>query len=304
MTAKMAAKITIATAPCSWGVWYADGRPSGTAWKVFLDGAAQAGYKALELGPDGYLPKDNKELSSELLSRNMTVCAGTAGLKLDQYRNFGELKAQIENLCSRIADLDVRYLVAMDESDVGDYSEKKALLDAGAWRKFFSMIKEMRQWTKDCWNIETVFHPHVKTLIETEKEILNMLDFCDIKLCFDTGHHAYANGGYGYGDSSALDFIKKHSSRIAYFHFKNIDGAVRKKVQDEKLPPDEAFELDVMCELDRGIIDFTKLKLILDEIQYEGIGVIEMDMPNAPADAAFGAAKRNLTFLRNIGMIP
>lgn len=47
--------VKIATAPCSWGVWYADGTPSGTPYKVFLDQAAEAGYKALELGPDGYL---------------------------------------------------------------------------------------------------------------------------------------------------------------------------------------------------------------------------------------------------------
>ncbi|MCL2128905.1 MAG: sugar phosphate isomerase/epimerase [Treponema sp.] len=294
----MAAKITIATAPCSWGVWYADGRPSGTAWQVFLDGAFKAGYKSLELGPDGYLPKDNKELTAELLSRNMSVCAGTACVKLDQCRSFEELKMQIEGLCSRIAALNVQYLVAMDESDVGDYSEKKASFDANTWRTYFTMIKDMRHWTKDCWNIETVFHPHIKTLIETEEEILNLLDFCDIQLCFDTGHHVYVNG-----DSSAIDFIKKYSSRIAYYHFKNVDAVIRKKVRDENLSSDAAFGLDVMCGLDKGIIDFSELKQILDEKQFEGIGVIEMDMPNAQADAAFEAAKQNLNFLRHIGMI-
>ena len=299
----MPAEITIATAPCSWGVWYADGRPSGTAWRVFLDGAARAGYKALELGPDGYLPKDNRELAAELSSRSMSVCAGTAGLKLDRCRSFGELSAQIESLCLRIADLGVRYLVVMDESDVGDYSEKKALLDVNAWRAYFSMIKEMHLWTLDRWDIETVFHPHVKTLVETEEEIINLLDFCDIRLCFDTGHHAYVNGGCGHGDSSAPDFIKKYSSRIGYYHFKNVDAAVLKKVREENLSSDAAFDLDVMCGLDRGIIDFAKLKQVLDEVQYKGIGVIEMDMPNAKADEAFEAAKRNLAFLRSLGMV-
>lgn len=49
-------KVTIATAPCFWGVWYADGTPSGTPWNVFLDQAAAAGYKALELGPTATCP--------------------------------------------------------------------------------------------------------------------------------------------------------------------------------------------------------------------------------------------------------
>jgi len=299
----MAAKITIATAPCSWGVWYADGRPSGIAWRVFLDDARNAGYKALELGPEGYLPKDNKKLITEISSRGMSICAGTACVKLATYRNFGELQAQIESICSRIAELNIRYLVVMDESDVGDYSEKKMVLDKNIWRTYFSMLKELCLWTMERWNIETVYHPHIKSLIETEEEIINMLDFCDIKLCFDTGHHAYVNGGYKNGDTSALDFIKKYSSRIAYFHFKNVDAGIRKKVWDENLTSDTAFDLDVMCDLEKGIIDFKKLKQLLDEINYEGIGVIEMDMPHASADTAFEAAKRNLIFLRNIGMI-
>ena len=300
----MGAKITVATAPCSWGVWYADGRPSGTAWQVFLDGAAKAGYKALELGPDGYLPKDNGVLVNELSSRNMSVCAGTACVKFQKYRTIGEIKKDIEALCSRAAALNARYLVVMDESDVGEYGEKKSLMDKDAWDSIFTLIKELCAWTQESFNIKTVFHPHVKTLIETEKEIINMLDFCDINLCFDTGHHAYVNGGHEYNDSSVLDFIKKYSSRIAYLHFKNVDGAVRKKVLAENLSSDTAFDMDVMCDLEKGIIDFKELKSVLDDIEFEGIGVIEMDMPTANAEKAFEAAKRNLEYLQRIRMIP
>ena len=51
-------KIQIATAPCSWGVFYADGGTSGVPYEVFLQQAAEAGYSDLELGPEGYLPED------------------------------------------------------------------------------------------------------------------------------------------------------------------------------------------------------------------------------------------------------
>ena len=51
----MSLQVTIGTAPCSWGVWWPDGTPSGTPYDIFLDQAAEAGYKALELGPVGYL---------------------------------------------------------------------------------------------------------------------------------------------------------------------------------------------------------------------------------------------------------
>jgi inosose dehydratase len=300
----MAANITIATAPCSWGIWYADGRPSGTPWRVFLDGAARAGYRALELGPDGYLPRDNGELRAELASRNMTVCAGTACFQFDKYRDFGELEEQLKGLCGRIAALDAQYLVVMDESDVGERSEKKAFIDKETRLRYLDMFKDLRLWTREQWNVETVYHPHIKSLVETEEEIVEIIDFCGMKLCFDTGHHAYVNGGWEQDDPSALDFIRKYSSSIAYIHFKNVDGRIRKKVRDENLSSDTAFDLDVMCDLEKGIIDFKKLKGLLDVICYEGIGVIEMDMPHAPANTAFEAAKRNLLYLRTIGMIP
>ena len=299
----MSARIIAATAPCSWGVWFADGGPSGTPWKVFLDGAAKSGYKALELGPDGYLPRDNNVLKDELSSRDMSICAGTASIKFDQYMNSKGIQKDLEPLCSRVAALNAPYLVVLDGSDVGEYSEKKAFIDSNSWKTYFTMIKELSEWTMDRYNIETVFHPHVKSLIETEKEILNMLDFCDVKLCFDTGHHVYVNGGSKDGGSSALDFIKKYSSRMAYFHFKNVNKAVLKKVRAEKKSLDTAFQLGVMCELEKGIIDFKKLKQVLDLVKYEGVGVIETDMPKAKAEAAFETAKRNLVYLQKIKMV-
>ena len=62
----MSLHVVIGTAPCSWGVWWPDGTPSGTPWNVFLDQAAAAGYSALELGPVGYLPTDLEQLKDEI----------------------------------------------------------------------------------------------------------------------------------------------------------------------------------------------------------------------------------------------
>ena len=35
-----------------------------------------------------------------------------------------------------------------------------------------------------------VYHPHIKTMIETEAEIERLIDYTGLRLCFDTGHHA------------------------------------------------------------------------------------------------------------------
>lgn len=299
----MKSHVTIATAPCSWGVWYPDGTPSGTPWQTFLDQATEAGYKALELGPDGYLPTDEAQLRHELDSRGLTLCSGTAVYLFDTYENFDDFKPQVETLCKRLSAFDAKYLVVMDESDVGQYSEKKAAYAPALWNKYFSMFKALGDYTQNEWGIETVYHPHIKSLIETEDEIERMMESTGLRLCFDIGHHAYVNGSGKKGDESALAFMRKWPQKIAYLHFKNVDEAVFARVQAEHLDSDTAFDLDVMCDLADGTVDYTKVKQVLDDIGFSGIGVIEQDMPRATPAVAFAAAKRNLQYLRDIHII-
>jgi len=296
-------KVTIATAPCSWGVWYFDGTPSKTPAEIFLNQAAEAGYKALELGPDGYLPTEPSALKNALSSRGMSVAAGTACWAFDQFENFFKFQSQLDNLCQRISSLDGKYLVVMDESDVGLYSEKKKYFPLAEWQKYLSMFRDIGKYTQSEYGIATVFHPHIKSLIETEKEITLLMEYTDLDLCFDTGHHAYVNGTGLPGDTSVRDFLKKYANRIPYLHFKQVDGAIYKKVMTEHLDSDTAFNIGVMCDLPDGIIDFMDIKTTLDEICFEGIAVVESDMPTATTEKAFASAKRNLTYLRDIGLV-
>ena len=48
-------KLTIASAPDSWGVWFPSD-PKQTPWHRFMDEVVEAGYEWIELGPPGYLP--------------------------------------------------------------------------------------------------------------------------------------------------------------------------------------------------------------------------------------------------------
>ena len=295
--------ISIATAPCSWGVWYADGTPSGTPYSLFLDQAAQAGYQALELGPDGYLPTDLEKLRKELSAHGLKVCAGTACYAFDQAASFSDFRPRVQALCERLHALWAQYLVTMDESDVGLYSEKKQSFSASDWAAFFAKVRDMGRYAKNEFGIQVVYHPHVKTMIEYESEIIRLLDATGLSLCFDTGHHAYANGNGEPGDPSVPDFIRKYAENIAYLHFKQMDGAVYRKVQKEHLSSDTAFDMDVMCDLPDGMIDFTAVRDALDDIGFNGIAVVESDMPRATAAQAFFSAKRNLRYLQDIQLI-
>ena len=63
-------KITIGSAPDSWGIWYAED-PHQTPVSRFLDEVAEAGYEWIEIGAYGYLPTDAERLRTEMASRNL-----------------------------------------------------------------------------------------------------------------------------------------------------------------------------------------------------------------------------------------
>ena len=79
----MASKITIGTAPDSWGVWFPSD-PEQLPADQFLREVVEAGYEAIELGPYGYLPKDAAELQEALDAHGLTVLAGTVFAHLHQ----------------------------------------------------------------------------------------------------------------------------------------------------------------------------------------------------------------------------
>lgn len=295
--------VKIATAPCSWGVWYADGSPSGTPWNVFLDQAQKAGYTALELGPDGYLPTDLDALIVELSKRNLEVCAGTVCYAFDQYNSFADFQHKIDDLCKRLVTLHAKYLVTMDASNVGDLSEKKLTYTAKDYIKYFKMFKDLGEYTLKTYNIEVVFHPHAVSIIETKKEIEDLLEYTGLNLAFDTGHHACINGKPEQNERSTIEFMKKHKEKIKYLHFKNVNREVHQKIIDKKLGINWGFDNDLMCDLEDGTINFVEIKSFLDEINFDGIAVIEQDMPKADTAYAFAAAKRNLEYLKKIKMI-
>ena len=64
--------IKIANAPCSWGVDYADSKDN-PGWEKVIKEISDAGYYYSELGPFGYLPKDDAEIfAEEILQRDLT----------------------------------------------------------------------------------------------------------------------------------------------------------------------------------------------------------------------------------------
>ena len=292
-------KITIGTAPCSWGVWWPDGTPSGTPYNVFLDQAAQAGYKTLELGPVGYLPEDVEQLKDELGRRGLSVCGGTACFEFLRAASFREVRPQVDDICRRLRAFDVPYLMTMDGCPIDRVTKAKL---GGKKAETYDLFGEMGRYCRETYGIEVLMHPERCSLIETKTDLEELMER-NLKICFDNGHYAAANGGWEKRDQSALDFMRRYADHIPYLHFKNCSGEIRRRELAGELAPNAPEFDDMMCLLEDGIIDYEQVRDLLNELDFQGVAIIEQDCPHSTADEAFAMAKRNLQYLQRIGMI-
>lgn len=295
-------KIQIATAPCSWGVFFPDGGTSGVPYETFLAQAAEAGYQRIELGPDGYLPQQTDVLMEKLQRYRLSVCAGTATIPFGLV-DREQCRHAVDALARRLTQLNCTDMVVIDDSARSPQLGPKNQWGQAQWEKIYDNIQFTNEHLKANFGVRMVFHPHAGTAIEYTREIERLLSLGEVYLCFDTGHHALSNGGLENGEGCVLDFIRRHSGRIPYLHFKNVDAAVRKRAEEENWGVLKAMMNRVMCDLEDGVIRFPILRDLLTETGYEGTAVIEQDMFNAGAGEAFETAKRNLRYLQRIQMI-
>lgn len=291
-------KVTLGSAPDSWGVWFADD-PRQTPWNRFLDEVASVGYRWIELGPFGYLPTGQQALRNELDRRSLNVSGSFVMFPFEQVGAWREWGAEVERTCAAIHAIGGKYLILID----GMYSDlitgkivAPSTLDNDSWSRLLNTTSRVAD-VAARFGLTPVLHPHAETHVEYEGQIERFIRDGDsrIGLCLDVGHHAYRGG-------DPIAFLRKHHARIPYLHLKNIDREVQKKVEEEGRTFAEAVAMDMFVEPGKGAVDFERLRDALEEIAYDGFGIVEQDMYPAPADKPLPIAQRTYAYLRSIGL--
>lgn len=291
--------VQLGIAPCSWGVWFPDDEKQ-TPWNRCLDKIQEAGYHAIELGPWGYLPNQYEPLKEELAKRNIDLVATTLMDDLTSNENVDKMIAQLDDMAKlQVQFSTAKYVVLIDATYTdlftGELIRPKELNDE-EWDAFIHNIKRIKDYAKENYGLETVYHPHGETHVETEEQIERLLKDTDIQLCFDTGHHVYSGG-------DPLSFIKKHHDRIGYLHIKNCDVNVKKKMQEANWSLAEAVKENIFCEPDKGVVDTKAIMKVLNEANFDGWAIVEQDMYPAPFDKPLPIAKRTREYLESVGMV-
>jgi inosose dehydratase len=291
--------VRLAGAPDSWGVWFAED-PRQPPPNRFLDEVVQAGYKATELGPWGYLPTDPDRLKSELQSRGLELCGVTSIAPLEDESNWPQLEAEVRAVAKLATSFGVQHYVLID-NPYGDLMTGELLddreLDPKRWKSLVNTVTSIGEWVKRDWNLQLVFHSHADTHVETEAQLERLLDDTPadaVSLCLDTGHHNYCGG-------DAVAFARKHADRIRHLHLKDVDPGLRRQVAEQNIPFAVAVGQGVFVEPGKGTIDFAKLRDVLRDVGYGGWAVVEQDMYPVALDKPLPIAQRTRKHLVEAG---
>ena len=223
-----------------------------------IEDVAALGFRGIQLRASavsewGDRPDELKEL---LASRDLTMVALSSGnMRLDPAREAEELEAHTGN-ARFVRDVGGLYLQVIDERPRGREPT------ADDFRRMGRLLTELGRRTADL-GIPLGYHNHMNALGEAPDEVARVLDAADprfVRLELDTAH--YQQGG---GDP--VQAIRQYGDRLLFLHIKDVESPV----------PGGKPDSYRFVELGRGKVDFPAVFGALEEVAFEGWGIVELD---------------------------
>ena len=304
--------IQICGAPCCWGVDDIT-NPNLPSWQRVMREAHEAGYRAIELGPNGWIPTDDIEgVTAELNKNSLSIVAGTIFDDVLSDENYEKLLTQVDGICSLITKLPplpredgqrwpTPYMTVMDWGhDERDYAaghpERAPRLDEKGWEKLIGHFKGLCERAKS-YGVRPVLHPHCGGYIEFGDEIDRLAAEIPNDLAgfvLDTGHLQYAG-------LDPVEWLRKYKDRLDYVHFKDIDPKVYDEVMAEHIRFFEGCGKGSMCPIGTGTLDYPAIKQALEDIGYAGYITIEQERDPRNADTSLRDVKASVDYLKSVG---
>lgn len=291
----MSSKITIGTAPDSWGVWFPSD-PEQLPADQFLREVAEAGYSAIELGPFGYLPNNPAELQEQLDAHDLSVLAGTVFSHLHQPDSWAYTWKQVTDVAALTKALGGEHIVVIPEpwrDHKTGVPKEDPELSPEQWDLLTNGTDELGRRILEEYGLHVQFHSHADSHVGYQPEIERFLESTNpdyVNLCLDTGHVAY----YG-GDS--VELITKYPERIGYVHLKQINPEIVARVLDEDISFPEAVRMGAMIEPPLGLPEMGPVLDALSALDRDISGIIEHDLYPCAPDVPLPIAKRTKAYL-------
>jgi inosose dehydratase len=288
------ANVKIAGAPISWGVCEVPGWGHQMTPDRVLTEMAELGLGATEFGPLGFLPVEPVDRAAALAKHGMEAVGGFFPIILYQ-ADFDPLPAVLTELESYSAS-GAKTLVLSADTGLDGYNTKRPELDAAGWATMFKNLERIKD-AAAALGVTAVLHPHVGTMVETEADVLQILNGSTIKFCLDTGHMII-------GGTDPVAFVAKHADRVAHSHLKDVNLEVASRVQSGEITYYEGILEGMYVPLGTGDVDIRSIVRGLLSAGYDGWFVLEQDnvINEEPVVGAgpFADAKASVDFIRAV----
>ena len=286
--------VKIAGAPISWGVCEVPNWGHQMTPERVLKEMAELGLGATEFGPLGFLPIEPADRAKVLAEHSMQAVGGFFPIILHD-AGFDPLPTVLEELKSYEAS-GAKTLVLSAEIGGAGYDAKRPDLDAAGWQVVFSNLERIKDAAAER-GITAVLHPHVGTMIETESDVMQILNNTSIQFCLDTGHMII-------GGTDPVAFAKNHADRVSHSHLKDVNLTVANRVQSGEITYYQGILEGMYVPLGEGDVDIRSIVRSLIQANYQGWFVLEQDnVINAePGDDAgpFADAQKSVNFIRAV----
>ena len=256
----------IAGAPISWGVCEVPGWGHQLGPDRVLHEMREVGLSATELGPDGFLPADPDAMAAVLAQHGLAAVGGFTPLLLHVPGH--DPLPEVERVLGGYAASGASTLVLSAISGRDGYDSRPELDEQG-WRTLLDNLSRISGAAAER-GVRAVLHPHVGTMVENTAEVRRVLDGSSIALCLDTGHLLI-------GGTDPADLTRQAPDRIAHVHFKDIDAAKARHVQDGRWTYTEGVERGMYRPLGTGDVDVNAIVTHLAKNGYDGWYTLEQD---------------------------
>ena len=292
----MPGKLTIGTAPDSWGVWFPSD-PEQVSADVFLREVVEAGYEAIELGPYGYLPSDPQQLSETLEAHGLSVLAGTVFSHLHRPDAWEAVWSQVTKVAALTQAVGGEHIVVIPDvwrdHKTGANLESRDLTDE-QWTALTEGHDELGRRILEEYGLHVQFHSHADSHVGYQPDIERFLESTNpayVNLCLDTGHVAY----YG-GDS--VELITSYPERIGYLHLKQVDAQMAARGLADDVSFSQLVRDGIMVEPPSGSPDLAEVLRVASRLPQDLFAIVEQDMyPLLDLDAPLPIARRTYTYL-------
>ncbi len=285
----------LAGAPISWGVCEANGWGYQMDPERVLTEMRECGITATELGPDGYLPQDAKELANLLTDHGLNLCGAFVPLVLHKRERLESSYEHAKRQAQVLAELNAENFVLATPAEDGDYDNRDPM-DASAKAVFAESLPAMAQIVRS-FGLQMVVHPHAGTMFETPEDIDFLLRETDVNLCLDTGHIVVGGG-------KPLEIATSAGSRIKHVHLKDCDAAAADRIRHGLSTYSVEVKNGMYRPLGQGDAQIAEVIRYLDSIDYQGKLVLEQDVMLGSAPRVGGgpveAVIESIDFLKSL----